>query len=189
MYAIRSYYDAVSGVIIPNELVTIPIVLEQKVKMVFSFASVSGFSAQSIAFFDYILDILTARISSVLAYKKVNDAAHRLEVQNQELDNQKNELQMQSFELREQNIQLEIQKQQLHEASKLKTVFLSNMSHELRTPLNSVIALSGVLTRRLAGKIGDEEHRITSYNVCYTKLLRFVYRTAKYAYKMGRRRE
>ena len=31
------------------------------------------------------------------------------------------------------------------------------MSHELRTPLNSVIALSGVLGRRLAGKIPQEE--------------------------------
>jgi CheY-like chemotaxis protein/anti-sigma regulatory factor (Ser/Thr protein kinase) len=31
------------------------------------------------------------------------------------------------------------------------------MSHELRTPLNSVIALSGVLSRRLANKIGADE--------------------------------
>ncbi|MFZ4465372.1 MAG: response regulator, partial [Bacteroidales bacterium] len=41
---------------------------------------------------------------------------------------------------------------------KLKTSFLSNMSHELRTPLNSVIALSGVLSRRLTGKVPEEEH-------------------------------
>jgi len=32
------------------------------------------------------------------------------------------------------------------------------MSHELRTPLNSVIALSGVLSRRMAGKIPAEEY-------------------------------
>jgi CheY-like chemotaxis protein len=32
------------------------------------------------------------------------------------------------------------------------------MSHELRTPLNSVIALSGVLYRRLAGQIPEEEY-------------------------------
>jgi CheY-like chemotaxis protein len=32
------------------------------------------------------------------------------------------------------------------------------MSHELRTPLNSVIALSGVLYRRLAKQIPEEEH-------------------------------
>jgi signal transduction histidine kinase len=32
------------------------------------------------------------------------------------------------------------------------------MSHELRTPLNSVIALSGVLYRRLANQIPEEEY-------------------------------
>ena len=32
------------------------------------------------------------------------------------------------------------------------------MSHELRTPLNSVIALSGVLNRRLKEKIPNEEY-------------------------------
>ena len=50
-----------------------------------------------------------------------------------------------------------MQKQQLAVAGKLKSTFLSNMSHELRTPLNSVIALSGVLSRRLAGTIPAEE--------------------------------
>ncbi|MCX6307981.1 MAG: ATP-binding protein, partial [Bacteroidia bacterium] len=47
---------------------------------------------------------------------------------------------------------------QLDEANKQKTIFLSNMSHELRTPLNSVIALTGVLNRRLAQKIPLEEY-------------------------------
>lgn len=57
-----------------------------------------------------------------------------------------------------QNRELERQKEGLGELNRLKTSFLSNMSHELRTPLNSVIALSGVLSRRLAGQIPDEEH-------------------------------
>ena len=81
-----------------------------------------------------------------------------LEYQNRELESQKTELAMQSAELTEQNTELEMQKKQLSEASELKTNFLSNMSHELRTPLNSVIALSGVLNRRLAAKIPDEEY-------------------------------
>jgi CheY-like chemotaxis protein/anti-sigma regulatory factor (Ser/Thr protein kinase) len=51
-----------------------------------------------------------------------------------------------------------MQKRQLDEANRLKTAFLSNMSHELRTPLNSVIALAGVLNRRLAKKINDVEY-------------------------------
>jgi signal transduction histidine kinase len=81
-----------------------------------------------------------------------------LEHQNTELQAQKTELSSQSAELAEQNTELEMQKNQLNEASRLKTNFLSNMSHELRTPLNSVIALSGVLSRRLDKKIPDEEY-------------------------------
>ena len=68
------------------------------------------------------------------------------------------ELASQSAELTEQNSELEMQKNQLGEASRLKTNFLSNMSHELRTPLNSVIALSGVLNRRLSKQIPQEEY-------------------------------
>ncbi len=43
-------------------------------------------------------------------------------------------------------------------ASLAKSVFLSYMTHELRTPLNSVIVLTGVLSRRLLGKIPEEEY-------------------------------
>lgn len=61
-------------------------------------------------------------------------------------------------ELTEQNTELELQKKQLSQASQMKTAFFSNMSHELRTPLNSVIALSGVLYKRLANKIPEDEY-------------------------------
>ena len=64
----------------------------------------------------------------------------------------------QSVELIHQNIELEMQKKELNEANRLKTNFLSNMSHELRTPLNSVIALSGILNRRLKNEIPEEEY-------------------------------
>ncbi len=84
--------------------------------------------------------------------------SEKLELQNHELDAQKSELSAQSNELTEQNAELIMQKNQLNEASRLKTNFLSNMSHELRTPLNSVIALSSVLNRRLAKVIPDEEY-------------------------------
>ena len=84
--------------------------------------------------------------------------SRKLEFQNTELEAQKTEMSAQSSELMEQNRELEMQKIQLSEASRLKTNFLSNMSHELRTPLNSVIALSGVLNRKLATKIPPEEY-------------------------------
>jgi PAS domain S-box-containing protein len=84
--------------------------------------------------------------------------SENIESANRELEVQKSKLTVQSAELTEQNVELEMQKKQLDESNRLKTSFLSNMSHELRTPLNSVIALSGVLNRRLAKQIPDEEY-------------------------------
>jgi signal transduction histidine kinase/CheY-like chemotaxis protein len=97
-------------------------------------------------------------VNGVLAFRKVKDLAAALEHQNQELDAQKRELTAQAHEVTEQNAELEMQKRQLGEANRLKNAFLSNMSHELRTPLNSVIALAGVLNRRLAKTIPEEEY-------------------------------
>jgi len=90
--------------------------------------------------------------------KELNLRSDNLLSANAELEAQRRELSVLANELSEQNIELEMQKKQLDESNRLKTSFLSNMSHELRTPLNSVIALSGVLNRRLSGKIGDEEY-------------------------------
>jgi PAS domain S-box-containing protein len=90
--------------------------------------------------------------------QELTKRSERLSVANSELEMQKKELSVKTSELTEQNTELEMQKRQLDESNRLKTIFLSNMSHELRTPLNSVIALSGVLNRRLAGKVPEEEY-------------------------------
>jgi CheY-like chemotaxis protein/nitrogen-specific signal transduction histidine kinase len=71
---------------------------------------------------------------------------------------QTKELKLQTEELHEQNAELEMQKRQIHESNRLKSEFLSSMSHELRTPLNAVIALSGVLGRKLLNKIPKDEY-------------------------------
>lgn len=154
----RFLFHTVSGKIVPREIITIPIISGKDVIVIISLASVRTYSKETELLIHNVLDTLTARIEGVLAYQKMQAFTKQLEYQNSELEAQKTEMSAQSSELMEQNRELEIQKVQLSEASRLKTNFLSNMSHELRTPLNSVIALSGVLNRRLANKIPDDEY-------------------------------
>lgn len=154
----RFVFQTVSGKFIPREIVTIPILSGSDVIAIISLASVRTYSEDAIELINHILDTLNARVEGVLTYRKMRKFSELLEAQNLELEAQKMELASQSNELTEQNTELEMQKNQLTEASRLKTNFLSNMSHELRTPLNSVIALSGVLSRRLSKKIPDDEY-------------------------------
>jgi len=154
----RFLFHTVSGKLIPREIITIPIISGKEIIAIISLASVRTYSPDILLLIQNVLDTLTARIEGVMAFQKMHVFSQKLEYQNTELEAQKTEMSVQSTELLEQNRELEMQKVQLSEASRLKTNFLSNMSHELRTPLNSVIALSGVLSRRLANKIPQDEY-------------------------------
>ena len=154
----RFTFSTISGKFTPREIITIPIVSGNETVAVISLVTIKSFSKNTLRLLNTILSTLSARIDGILAYHKIIAVSHQLEQQNSELEAQKRELSMQTSELSEQNVELEMQKKQLDESNRLKTSFLSNMSHELRTPLNSVIALSGVLNRRLVGKVPDEEY-------------------------------
>ncbi|MFA7061246.1 MAG: response regulator [Pedobacter sp.] len=146
----RFLFHTTSGVFIPREIITIPIENNDVVAII-SLATVNTYGRQALQLIDNIHATLNSRIEGILAYRKIKEFSTQLEQQNSELEAQRTELTTQ-------NSELEMQKKQLDEASRLKTNFLSNMSHELRTPLNSVIALSGVLSRRLATQIPAEEY-------------------------------
>ncbi|NRT72262.1 response regulator [Clostridium beijerinckii] len=154
----RFIFNTVNGRFIPREIITIPIISGTQIIAVISIGTISNFAPRSIDFINSILITLSTRIEGVLAYNRIKFLKEELEQHNRELIAQKSKLTTQSAELTQQNAELEMQKKQLDEASRLKTNFLSNMSHELRTPLNSVIALSGVLSRRLMNKIPEEEY-------------------------------
>ncbi|MEI6278276.1 MAG: response regulator [Verrucomicrobiae bacterium] len=154
----RFTFAAVSGEFHPREILTIPVLSDHTVAAVISLASIRAYDAPSVRLVNDIWSVLTARVNGVLAFQKIQNLAERLNLQNHELDTQKEELSIQTDELTRQNAELEMQKWELDEANRLKSAFLSNMSHELRTPLNSVIALSGVLNRRLAKTIPEVEH-------------------------------
>ncbi len=147
----RFIFHTVSGGIVPREMVTIPIIIADEVVAIITLGSVRKYSPEAIRLIENIFNVLTARVDGILAYRSLRKSWSQLDIQ-------KNELLIQSSELTRQNSELERQKNQLKEVSRLKTIFLSNMSHELRTPLNSVIALSGVLNRRLSGKIPEDEY-------------------------------
>jgi len=153
----RFTLNMTTGNYIPKEILVIPVVSGNQVMMLISLASVNAYSLETIRFIHTAWNAITAKTEGVIAYQKNLEFSDKLAEQNLELETQKTELFKQSSELMEQNTELEYQKKQLDEANRLKTNFLSNMSHELRTPLNSVIALSGVLSRRLSGKIPGEE--------------------------------
>jgi signal transduction histidine kinase/CheY-like chemotaxis protein/CHASE3 domain sensor protein len=154
----RFTFQAVSGSFIPREILTIPILSGKSVVAMISLASVRSYPDTAIRLLNDTLSTMTARLNGVLAFRKVREFSEKLEFQNRELEEQKRELTVQADELSEQNIELELQKKQLDEANRLKSAFLSNMSHELRTPLNSVIALAGVLNRRLKEAVPVEEY-------------------------------
>jgi len=155
---IQLVYSTVSGDFKVREIITIPIINESDVTSVISIASIKCISPVSVRLIHSLVGEISARLDSLLTSQQILEYSQKLQGTNAELEQQSKELEMQKNELAQQNVELEMQKSQLNEATRLKSSFLSNMSHELRTPLNSVIALSGVLNRRLANKIPDEEY-------------------------------
>jgi signal transduction histidine kinase/DNA-binding response OmpR family regulator/HAMP domain-containing protein len=151
-------FKTVSGDFVPREIITIPIIAENEIIAIISIAGFRKYPEATVKLVDSVYNILTARIEGLLTYRRLRKLFKQIEIQNTELETQKTELDMQTVELKEQNRELEMQQILLNESNRMKTNFLSNMSHELRTPLNSVIALSGVLSRKLNNKINKEEY-------------------------------
>jgi len=154
----RFVYKTGSGNLLPHEIMTIPVISKQELVAVISLVTLNSFDELAFQFIESIVVTMGIRIEGVLAAQEIKQYKETLERANFELQENEKELSIQTVELIQQNTELEIQKNQLDEASKLKTSFLSNMSHELRTPLNSVIALSGILNRRLENKVSPEEY-------------------------------
>lgn len=154
----RFVFHTVSGKFIPREIITLPILANNEVVAMISLASVGTYNQSAIQLIDRTHVTLCSRIEGILAFNQMKEFTKQLAQQNSELEAQKSELSAQSAELTEQNTELELQKRELDQANQLKSTFLSNMSHELRTPLNSVIALSGVLNRKLKNQIPDDEY-------------------------------
>jgi signal transduction histidine kinase/CheY-like chemotaxis protein len=151
-------FSTVAGTIRPKEIVMVPVIRRNTVVAIVSLASLEAYSAESLEIIRRSEKNLNMSFNAVMAFEQITEYAESLDRHNEKLNSQARELQAQTSELVEQNTELEIQKRQIDEANRHKSQFLSSMSHELRTPLNSVIALSGVLGKRLKDQIPEEEY-------------------------------
>lgn len=161
----RIQSTAISSEIKPYEVILIPICSEDLPSAIVYLSNDKSYPAGIINSLNEMLVLFTACVNNILSIQKNFIYSERLKLQYGILENQKKELAKQSTELAvqsaeliQQNLELERQKRVLIDANKLKTNFLANMSHELRTPLNSIIALSGVLSRRVKNKIPETEY-------------------------------
>ncbi len=163
----RFTFRTVAGTAVPRALLTIPIVVGDRVAGLMALGSLRDYSPESLAVVEISLAALGIGFANRLAGEETRRMAAELLLKNTELEAQTGELTSQTVELQkqtttlqEQKTELEIQTARVAEASRLKSEFLSNMSHELRTPLNSVLALSRVLLMQGKDRLTPEE---TSY--------------------------
>ncbi len=68
-----------------------------------------------------------------------------------------------SKKIEQQGAEIEVQNQQLAEANRFKSVFLSNMSHEIRTPLNTIIGMSELMAAAPLPPKEREHAQIVNY--------------------------
>jgi HAMP domain-containing protein/CheY-like chemotaxis protein/signal transduction histidine kinase len=152
---------------LPQNVIVLPVLFEDRVKAVIELASLSRFTASHLGF----LEQLTASIGIVLnsieatmqtegLLKQSQQLATELQTQQKELQQTNEQLAQKAQQLAEQNAEVERKNQEIEQArraleekakelaltSKYKSEFLANMSHELRTPLNSILVLGQQLT-------------------------------------------
>ncbi|HLC14855.1 MAG TPA: response regulator, partial [Thermodesulfovibrionia bacterium] len=173
-------FKTFAGTAIPKEIITIPIVVDDRVMAMFSLASLKGYSEETLELLNRTWMIMNTAYAGLLVNEKTKKLAvalreNNLQLQTQskelwiksdelrlktlKLEAQTEELEAQSEELKQQNTELEQQRIQVEEANRMKSEFLSTMSHELRTPLNAIIALSRVLIMKSSVKLSEEEKK------------------------------
>ncbi len=157
-------FRAFAGTVLPREIVTLPIIVEERTAAVISIASLHPYSAGTMETLKLTRLILDTALSNLLAGEKTRRLADDLQAKNieistanEELRARSEELNIQTHELEHQARELEAQKSRVLESDRLKSEFLSNMSHELRTPLNSVLSLSQLMLAKGTGKDIEKE--------------------------------
>jgi two-component system chemotaxis sensor kinase CheA len=100
-----------------SEILIIPIIIEGQVIALLQLGAKCKVDEDSKEYIEKIKTQLAVGFTKVLAYKKLEQLVH----------------------------ELELQKSRAEEATELKSKFLATISHELRTPLNSILGLTDLL--------------------------------------------
>ena len=151
-------FRTIAGDAAPRELVALPLVVAGEVRAVLLAATLGTFdeptrdvfASAQLGLSTALANLLESEETERLAFE-VGQQNEELTATNEELQSQAEELSEQAAELRTLAVELDERRQQVQEADRLKSEFLSNMSHELRTPLNSVLALSQLMLSRGTG--------------------------------------
>ena len=152
---------------VPQNVIVLPILFEDRVKAVIELASLSIFTASHLAFLEQltasigiVLNSIEATMQTEALLKQSQQLATELQTQQKELQQTNEQLAQKAQQLAEQNTEVERKNEEIEQArraleekakelaltSKYKSEFLANMSHELRTPLNSILVLGQQLT-------------------------------------------
>lgn len=159
------------GTSLPDTLLVLPLLQEQKLIGVMELGKAGKFSEQDIQFLEQVSPVAAININTALAGQNVQRLLEKTQTQGQELQEHQKELKEYNTELKEKTDYLEKQrseiasaKQELEEkardleqASKYKSEFLANISHELRSPLNSLLILAQSLAENDEGNLSPEQ--------------------------------
>jgi signal transduction histidine kinase len=156
--------DTHAGETAPRALLSIPLLLRGAPMGVIGLASLYDYEETAERIADGVSTSLAQAVELCHSFEQSEEMSDELNARNleltatnEEIQAKSEEMQQQAEEMRSLAEELEAQREQVTQADRLKSEFLSNMSHELRTPLNSVLSLSQLMLSNGIGAAGGED--------------------------------